>query len=273
MLATLSISTSPAAVVRVCNESRAAGQVTERMLHLSAFNCMLAVVAFKFVLGYWVLESAGNVLQAIWQSLGVLLVSAGIGVTFGVTVPAMLRRFGEVNHSATLAFTIAVLLLTALTFSLKFSPLVAALVFGLVARHRRVLLSQAERNFGVLGDLLTILLFVYVAATLNWYQVIAGLPLALAIIVARFASKSLTTTLFAYPSGITPRKGLLTGIALMPLSVFAILLLEQSRHLGIDNLDALPGIAAMVLILEVLGPLATRWALTRAGETHASEGH
>ena len=54
----------------------------------------------------------------------------------------------------------------------------------------------------------------------------------------------------------------------MPLSVFAILLLEQTRHLGIGLVEQLAGVAAMVLLLEVLGPVATQWALRRAGEAH-----
>ena len=266
LLASLSISTSPAAVIRVGNDMRAAGQVTERMLHLTAFNCLLAVITFKVVLGYWVLDTAGNVFEAIWQGLVVMLVSAGLGALFGVMVPGVLRLASEVDRQATVAFALAVVLLTALTLALKFSPLVAALTFGLVARHRRIGLSQAERNFGVLGDLLTILLFLYVAAILDWRHVLDGLTLAAAIIVVRLASKLFGTTLFARPSGITLRKGLLTGMAMMPLSVFTILMLEQSRSVGIELLDPLPGIAAMVLIMELIAPLATRWALILADE-------
>ncbi len=269
ILASLSISTSPAAVIRVANDLRAAGQVTERMLHLTAFNCLLAVIVFKVVLGYWVLDAAGSVFEAIWQGLVVMLASAGLGALFGVSVPGLLRFASDVDRQATVAFALAVVLLTALTLALQFSPLVAALTFGLVARHRRVVLSQAERNFGVLGDLLTILLFLYVAAILDWHHVLDGLPLAAAIILARLASKLLGTSLFARVSGITLRKGLLTGMALMPLSVFAILMLEQSRHLGIEQLNPLPGIAAVVLILELVAPLATRWALVLAGEAPA----
>jgi hypothetical protein len=36
MLASLSMATSPATVVRVINEQRSSGQVTERVLHLCA---------------------------------------------------------------------------------------------------------------------------------------------------------------------------------------------------------------------------------------------
>jgi Kef-type K+ transport system membrane component KefB len=266
LLAALAMATSPAAVLRVANELRGSGQVTERTLHLSAFNCVLAVLAFKAVVGYAMLAGDGGVFRALWSSVVVVLVSAGLGTLFGVAVPGLLRSVGSVGRNATVVFALTVVLLTALTHAFKFSPLLAALAFGLVARHRRVVLSQAQRNFGALGDLLTVLLFVFVAATLDWRQVAAGIELALAVVAARLLVKVAVTTAFARASGLSWRKGALTGVALMPLSVFAILLLEQTRHLGIGLVEQLAGVAAMVLLLEVLGPVATQWALRRAGE-------
>jgi Kef-type K+ transport system membrane component KefB len=254
LLSALAMSTSPAAVLRVANELHSSGQVTERTLHLSAFNSVLAVIAFKMVMGYWVLSGAGGVFQALWSSLVVLI------------VPALLRALGGMDRSATVAFAVAVLVLTAFTHTLKFSPLLATLAFGVVARHRRVVLSQAQRNFGVLGDLLTMMLFVFVAASLHWKDAIAGIELALAVIAARMAVKVAATTLLARLGGITWRKGFLTGLALMPQSVFAIVLLEQSRHLGLDLLSEVAAIAAIVLLLGVIGPLVTQRALVWAGE-------
>jgi Kef-type K+ transport system membrane component KefB len=266
LLAAIAMSTSPAAVVRVSNELRSSGQVTERTLHMAAFNCVMAVVTFKFVVGYWVLEGSGGVFAAIWSSVVVLVVSAGLGALFGVAVPGLLRALGGLDRNATVVFALAVLLLTAVTYAFKFSPLLAALAFGLVARHRRVALSQAQRNFGALGDLSTVLLFVFVAATLEWRQVAAGFPMAMTVIAARMATKVAGTTLFAYLSGTSWRKGVLTGMALTPLSVFAVLLLEQTRHLGLALMDDVAALAGIVLVLEVVGPLVTHWALVWAGE-------
>jgi Kef-type K+ transport system membrane component KefB len=49
VVAALSVSASPAGIVRVANEMRSAGQVTERALHLCAINCLMAVFALKLV--------------------------------------------------------------------------------------------------------------------------------------------------------------------------------------------------------------------------------
>lgn len=271
LLASIAMSTSPAAVLRVANEVRGSGQVTERMLHLSAFNCVLAVIAFKAIVGYSVLENAGGIFQALWNSVIVVMVSAGLGALFGTAVPGILRALGGLARNATVGFAIAVLLLTVTAHAFKFSPLLAALVFGLVARHRRVALSQAKRGFGALGDLLTVLLFVFVAAMLDWRDVLSGIWLGFAVVGVRLLVKTAAVTLFAQPSGIPWRKGGLTGLALTPLSAFAILLLEQTRHLGLGVLDEVAGLAAIVLLLEICGPLLTRWALIWAGEARQRE--
>ncbi len=266
LLSSLAMATSPAGVLCVVNEQHSSGQVTERILHLSAFSCVFAVFTFKVVVGLWVFQSTGDVLHALWNSLIVLLVSAALGGLFGVAVPGLLKKLGNSGRDATVAFAIAVIILVALTHTLKFSPVPAALAFGLMARHRRVALSQAQQNFGALGNLLTVLLFVFMAAKLEWPMVMAGAGIALVLMVVRFAVKTAGVVAFARVSGITWRKGLLTGMALTPLSAFVILLLEQTRHLGIGLMDEMAALAAITLLLEVIGPVVTQWALALAKE-------
>lgn len=97
-------------------------------------------------------------------------------------------------------------------------------------------------------------------------MVMSGARIALALLVVRFIVKTLCVAAFAHVSGISWRKGLLTGMALTPLSAFVILLLEQTRHLGIGLMDELAALAAITLLLEVVGPVVTQWALVLAKE-------
>jgi Kef-type K+ transport system membrane component KefB len=159
LLAALAMSTSPAGILRVINEQRSAGQVTERVLHLTAINCVLAVFTFKVVVAFWIFQSSGSILQAITGSLQVLVLSALLGAAFGILLPLVLRELGSLARDATIAFAFAVIALVALTHVAKLSPILATLSFGLMARHRRVTLNQAQRNFGALGDMLTVMLF------------------------------------------------------------------------------------------------------------------
>ena len=271
LLASLAMSTSPAALMRVVNEQRSSGQVTERALHLAAINCVLAVFVFKVIVGFWTFQISGNVWKAASNSLVLLAVSAGLGAAFGVGVPALLRQLGRVTHDATVAFAIGVVLVVSIAHTLKFSPVLAALTFGLVARHRRITLNQTQRNFGALGDLLAIVLFVFVSATIEWQRAWTGLGLALAIVGLRLVTKTTVIALMSRASGLSWHKGTLTGLALTPISVFVILLLEQARFLGIDLVDQLAPLAAATLVLEIAGPMVTQRALALAGETASRE--
>jgi Kef-type K+ transport system membrane component KefB len=266
MLAALSMATSPATVVRVINEQGSSGQVTERALHLSAQNCVLAVFAFNAVLGFWIFRTSEDLGDAIWNSLVVLVVSAVAGAVLGVAVPGLLRALGNLRQDATVAFALAVILLVAVTWAVHLSPVVATLAFGLTARHRRVAFSQAQRNFGALGEILTVLLFVFAASTLDWRRVAAGAALALSLVAARLVTKTLGVMAFAHLSGITWRKGALTGLALAPLSVFVILLLEHARHAGLQVVEELRAMAAVTMLLEVFGPIIIQRALVWARE-------
>lgn len=273
LLASLCMATSPASLIHVVNEERSSGQVTERALHLAAVDCLLALFAFMVVLGFWTFDSSGNLLQAVSNSAVALAVSAALGAAFGGTVPALLRRMRRLSSDGTVGFAIAVVLLVAITHTLKLSPLVAGLTFGLVARHRRVALDQTQRNFGVLGELLAVVLFAYVGAVVEWSRVQAGLGLGVALVLARMAAKAGAITALARAGGITVRKGLLTGVAMAPLSAFVVLLLENTRYLGVDLMDTLAPLAAATLLLDVAGPVAAQWALRRADESAVAPAH
>jgi len=266
MLASLSMATSPATVVRVINEQKSSGQVTERALHLCALNCVLAVFAFNATVGLWIFRTSEDVGDALWNSLVVLGLSAFTGAVFGLVVPGVLRLLGKLAQDATVAFALAVILLVAITFKLGLSPVVAALAFGLMARHRRVAFSQAQRNFGALGELLTVVLFVFAASTLDWRRVWAGALLSVVLVLVRLLAKTAGVTAFAHLSGISWRKGALTGVALAPLSVFVILLIEHARHAGVAVVEELRAVAAVTMLLEVFGPIILQRALVWARE-------
>ena len=270
MLAALSMSTSPATVVRVINEMRSSGQVTERVLHLSALNCVMSVFAFNIIVGFWIFRSSADIGDATLTSLVAVLLSALLGAVFGVVVPGVLRHMGSLSKDATVGFALAIILLVSITYATQLSPVVASLTFGLTARHRRIAFSQAQRNFGALGEVLTVLLFVFAASTLDWRSVTDGVWLALTVFLVRLVTKTVGVTVFSELSGISWRKGALTGMALAPVSVFVILLLEHARLRGVNLGEELRAMAGVTLLLEVFGPILIQRALLLARETPES---
>src|SRR5690606_7896489 len=130
LMASLAMSTSPASIVRIVNDTRSSGQVTERIMHLSAINSVLAVFCFKALIGIGLFRTSGKLFDAAWSSLAILVISAGLGAILGVVVPALLRRLGRLGRDATVAFSLAVILLVAVAQAFNVSPLLAALSFG-----------------------------------------------------------------------------------------------------------------------------------------------
>jgi hypothetical protein len=58
----------------------------------------------------------------------------------------------------------------------------------------------------------------------------------------------------------------------MPMSAFALLLLEESRLYGFDLArDTLPLIVGLLVLLDVIGPWFTQCALQLAREAHPEE--
>ncbi|MES2229752.1 MAG: cation:proton antiporter [Pseudomonadota bacterium] len=272
VLAALCVATSPAAVMRVTHELRSAGQVTERLLHLCALNCLIAVLLLKLVVGYWHLETSGDLGKAAFNSIYVIGLSLAAGAVFGAVAP-LLNRVATGSQSTTVTFAFLVLLLAGMAQALHLSPLLAALAFGVLARERRLMLSHAQRNFGALGDVLSVFLFVFIGSLLSWGGLFAGLVLGVAVLAARSAAHTLVNLSIARASGTTFRKGALTGLALMPMSAFALLLLEESRRYGFDLArESLPAIVGLLVLLDVVGPLVTQRALMLAREAHPEEG-
>ena len=275
VLAALCVATSPAAIMRVTHELRSSGQVTERLLHLCALNCLIAVLLLKGVVGYWHLETSGDIGTAAFNSLYVVGLSLVVGAAFGCVAP-LLNRLATDSQGTTVTFAFMVLVLTGVAQSLHLSALLAALAFGVLARERRVMLSHAQHNFGALGDVLAVYLFVYIGSLLPggglFSGLAAGLVLGGAVLAARSTTHVLVNAGIARVSGTTFRKGALTGLALMPLSAFALLLLEESRLYGFDLArDSLPVIVGLLVLLDVIGPWVTQRALLWAGEAEPAE--
>ncbi|HTJ96137.1 MAG TPA: cation:proton antiporter [Rhodocyclaceae bacterium] len=266
LLAALATATSPLTLLPVINELRSGGQVTERTLHLSAINCVLSIIAFNSIVGYWVLASAGNTFEAAWSSLVVVFVSAGLGVLFGVVLPRLLSLADANDKHSSVAFALAVAALILITHSLHFSPVLATLIFGLMARHHRDVRHQAQPNFGVLGDLLCIVLFVHIGSRLQPDTLVSGAVLAVAVLLTRFVVKSISVLLFSRLSGLSFKKGLLTSIALTPMASFAILLLELSAQRGLDFPNILAAMCGLLLLADLISPVILRRTLIWAGE-------
>jgi len=112
-----------------------------------------------------------------------------------------------------------------------------------------------------------VVLFVFAGARLEPMHLREFGLVALAFIVVRLAVTMLLTTALARANGISVRKGALLGVALLPLSGFKVILVQYASGVYPEfgsHMSSL--IIAILVILEIVGPICTRFALLAAGE-------
>ena len=265
--AAIGTATSPAVVLLVAHELRAAGQVTERMLLFTAVNCVFAYVALTLLLPFLHLEHAAAWSLAVLHPAYLLGVSvlAGAGASFLLLVLA--RWVGKREDRQFILLVALVVLAVGAARNLSLSVVVTLLTLGLLARNldrRHVLLPL---RFGYGGQLFFVILFVLTGASLEFSALPATLAAVAAFIAARFLGKALALLALGRLSGVSAANAGLLSVALLPMSGLALVMVLDTAALYPEFGGELAAVVlSAVAVLELLGPIATQFALKRAGE-------
>lgn len=267
MAAVIGMATSPAVALNVVREVKAEGQVTERMLNIAAIGNLLAFVGLSMGLSALHLEYQSGWRQYLLHPLYLLVGSALLGWLASRLLIWLGQWLGR-DPQAQLVVAFALIAATVGAASmLKLSPLITMLAFGVASRSQDLRYAVVEPDFTQLSTLFYVLLFVFAGARLEpGYLREFGL-IALAFIGTRLAVTLVLTTLLAPVNGISLRKGALLGVGLVPLSGFKVILLQYASGVSPEfsaQMSAL--IVAILTILEIVGPICTRFALVSAGE-------
>jgi Kef-type K+ transport system membrane component KefB len=268
LIGALAVGTSPAIIMRIAAETRAQGQVSERMLALTAANTILSVVLVKLIAGFMPQAPGSAWLNAVGHAayllFGSLIIGALMAWAFG-----KLRRFCQPidEHGIALMFT---LLLTffALLHVVGLPPLLAPLLAGIVLRNTDPRPLLLPRHFGSAGGLLVVLLFILNGVSIQWEQLFAGGLAALTLIAVRTGAKLFGVLVTAPRSGIGVRQALALVLTLTPFSATAVVLTNYLQ-LG-DPLLTKPVLAiaiSAVVFSELVCPILVLFALRICGET------
>jgi Kef-type K+ transport system membrane component KefB len=265
--AAIGTATSPAVVLLVAHELRAAGQVTERMLLLTAVNCVFAYVALTLLLPFLHLQHAAAWSLAVLHPAWLLAGSALAGAGASYLLLALARWVGKREDRQFILLVAVVVLAVGVARNLNLSVVVTLLTLGLLARNldrRHVLLPL---RFGYGGQLFFVILFVLTGASLQ-FAPLASVGLAVAaFIAARFAGKALALLAFGRLSGISAVNAGLLSVALLPMSGMAVVMVLDTAALYPEfGVELAAVVLSAVAVLELLGPIATQFALKRAGE-------
>lgn len=263
VIASIAIATSPTMVIQLKNELKSEGQVTERLLALTALNSMYAVVLLELVSTWMHQEYYGNLFATLTEPLYLIVGSLAVAYVLA-------RSCRRVNLQDEHSFVILiglVLLAIAITHMLELSTLLALLAAGIILKNFDPRPQLWPAHFGTAGWLLTVVLFVITLISFKWSYVALGGFAALAMIAARMLAKLIGVLTFAKPSGINVKQGVVLGLALAPMSAFAYLLVENTYNLYPDFDPQLRAIMlCAIVILQLFTPLLVYSSLSSIGE-------
>ena len=267
--ATLMMCSSGAVVGRVASEVRAAGQVTERMIVLTAINTLFAVVAHKFALGWLHLDDSGQDWGAVLQILYIVLGSAALAYLLARLIAFGARRLDLRDENVVLMLLGVVVLSLAAARLLELSSLLVPLMAGVWLRNSTQRPWVWPRHFGTAGGVLVLMLFIIVGSAWTVSSLVAGLGAAVLVLAVRALAKTAAVVALARPSGMTLKQGLALSLTLMPVSGTTLVLLTdlQLTHPAFA-LAVAPMILASIALMEVLGPIAVQGALRATGDAH-----
>ena len=265
--AAIGIATSPAVVLLVAHELRAEGQLTERMLLLTAVNSVFAFFCVTLLLPFLHLEHHAAWAETLLQPLYILLGSLLIGLAISFLVLNFASWLGKREDRQFIMLVSMIVLTVGLTRLLNLSVLVTLLTVGVLARNLDFRHKLMAVQFGHGGQLFFVILFVLSGASLRFEALPQVGAVVAAYIMLRFLGKALAILLFARFSGLRPGTAGLLGIALLPMSGLAIAMVQETSYLYPEFGAKLSAVVlSAVAILELVGPLATQFALKQAGE-------
>ena len=265
--AAIGTATSPAVVMVVAHELRAEGQVTERMLLFTAMNSMAAYLALTLLLPFLYFEQASAWQDALLHPLYLLAGSVLAGLVGCLLLLRLAAWIGQREEGQFVLLVAVVVLTVGAAHSLNLSVLLALLTLGMLARNLDRAHVLLPLRFGHGGQLFFVVLFVLTGASLEFASLATAAAVAAAFIVMRFLGKAVALLAFGRLSGIRPGGAGLLAIALLPMSGLAVVMVQDTAlfypSFGRELADV---VLAAVVVLELAGPLATQFALRRAGE-------
>lgn len=267
LLAAIGMSTSPAVVMRVVTESNAQGQVSTRLLALTALNTIYSIVTLHLAMGVLHQRYSGDWVLAITHPL--YLVGAGllVGKLLAMTVNRLHHWLTLRDEYASIILLGLVLTTIGLIEALHLPVTLCMLFAGIVLRNGERRAWVFPQHFGSVGGVLVVLLFLVVGIQIKLEHLLIGGGLALVLIGGRSLAKLCGVLLFARPAGISWRQGLLLGLALSP-SAGPIIVAATDIGQLYPHLQAtfIPVAMSAAAIMELAGPIIVALSLKWSGE-------
>jgi len=268
--AAVGTATSPAVVTVLAHELRASGQITERMLLFTAVNCVFAYVVLMLFMPLVHLQYATGWRSAILHPLYLLSGAALLGFAGSLLLLILAKWLGKQEDRQFILLIALVVLVVGCARALNLPVVVALLMLGMLARNMDDDHALLPLRFGYAGQLLFVVLFVLTGAGLDFSGLETVAAVTVVFVVVRFLGKALAILALGRLSGLRAGGAGLLSLSLLPMSGLAVVMIYDTAVLYPRFGAQLAAVVlSAVAVMELLGPLATQFALKRAGETHA----
>jgi Kef-type K+ transport system membrane component KefB len=275
LLGVIAVEVSPIATVLVMRESNARGQLTDTVNNILALNNVGCVVIFGMATFVVKLFDSTETTPSLASALGrefLLLVWNIVGsVALGVVLGYILAMWGKrvEEHSEILILVMGMILIAVgASHWLGLSSLIATMTLGATLIN---LENESRHLFNALGKTdppLYAIFFVLAGAHLQLSSLLliglSGVGYTLSRIAGKMAGAWYGAKKLGYPEVISKY----LGVTLVAHAGVAIGLALQVRSIFPKYAEVIATvILGSVLINEILGPMLTKFALSKVGET------
>lgn len=277
ILSAIASATAPAATLMVVMQYKAKGPVTDILLPVVALDDAVGLVIFAISFGIaramnsGVISITSVILEPLLEVVLSLLLGAIMGVLFHIC-----ERFFHSNSkrlSVSIAFVLITIALSKLTFTvgevhIAFSSLLTCMMLGTIFCNICDFSEELMERVDKWTAPLFVLFFVLSGAELelsvfgNLLMVLVGVV----YIITRSAGKYSGAYISAKFSGCDEKIVKYLGITLLPQAGVALGMAMKAKAFGeIGEMVATITLFA-VLVYELIGPMLTKMALTKAGD-------
>lgn len=285
-LGAIATATAPAATLMVVNQYKAKGPLVNLLLPIVALDDAVGLVVFAISFGIAKsLQSGGaiSVVNVLINPLIEVVLSVGLGSLLGLVYTYVERFFHSRSKRLCVAITFVILAvsLSMLQFDIPgtqleigFSSLLVCMMLGTIfcniCPSSEELMAKTDRWTAPLF----VLFFVISGAELdlNVFRDVTAILLGAVYIIARSAGKIGGASISSRMTKCPPQVQKWLGITLLPQAGVALgMSITVAEELGADGAIIRSIVLFSVLIYELVGPMLTKIALTKAGDIHPKE--
>lgn len=272
VLGAIAAATAPAATIMVIKQYRASGPLTDTLLSVVAIDDAVALVAFGFAVTIAkTMTSAAqtSLILSLLEPFGEVFLSLLIGVVLGILITIPMKHFHKQGNRLVILIAF-VFLSSALASLFGVSELLACMMTGAVFCN----ISPESDMMADLADQITpplfLMFFVVSGAGLD----ITILPsiglIGIIYVIFRVAGKIAGAFIGAKIMKAPATVAKYLGPTLVPQAGVAIGLTIVAQTVVPEYADTIRAVILCgTLIYELIGPVLTKWALTKAGEIKA----